>query len=131
MQAISASNRTAALGSLAEFAFKKVGEGNQGLQAMRGQFSNVVQDVAKGVTHGYDKGKEKEADLAAVKMLIETGYDPRGLKRLLQRLKKSDSSHGDPQQRAKDVEDLAFANEPAPKTLAVRTARFKQALGRD
>jgi predicted Zn-dependent protease len=131
MQAISASNRTAALGSLAQFAFDKAGDNNKGLKAMSGQFGNVVKDVAKGVTHGYDKTKEKEADLAAVKMLIETGYDPRGLKRVLQRLKKSDSSHGDPAVRANDVEQLAFENEPAPKTLAVRTERFKKALGRN
>jgi predicted Zn-dependent protease len=130
MKAISASNRTAALGSLAQFAFEKASDNNKGLQAMSSGFSNVVKDVAKGVTHGYDKTKEKEADLAAVKMLIETGYDPRGLKRVLLRLKKGDSSHGDPAQRAKDVEQLAFENEPAPKTLAARTERFTKALGR-
>ena len=131
MQAISASNRNAALVSLADFAFEKAGENNKGLQGMTGQFNNVVSDVAKGVTHGYDKTKEKEADLAAVKMLIETGYDPRGLKRVLLKLKKTDSSHGNPAVRANDVENLVFENEPAPKTLPVRTERFKKVLGRD
>ncbi len=131
MQAISASNKTAALTSLAQFAFEEAAKEKKGLQAMTGQFGNVVKDVAKGVTHGYDRAKEKEADLAAVKMLIETGYDPRGLKRVLQRLKKTSSSHGDPAVRANDVETLAFENEPAPKTLAERTARFKKATGRE
>ena len=46
------------------------------------------------------------------------------------RLKKGDSTHGDPAQRAKDVEDLAYASEPTPKTLDVRSARFKLALAR-
>ena len=130
MQAISSSNRTAALVSLAQFAYDKASDGKEGAKMMADQFNGVVKDVAKGVTHGYDKTKEKEADLSAVKMMIETGYDPRGLKRVLLRLKKTDSSHGDPAQRAKDVEELAFENEPAPKTLEARTERFKKALGR-
>ena len=130
MQAISASNRTAAFASLASFAYSKATEGKEGAHEMTGQFNNVVKDVAKGVTHGYDKGKEKEADANAVKILVETGYDPRGLKRVLGRLKKSDSSHGDPQVRAQDVEALAYESEPVPKMLESRTARFKKALGR-
>jgi predicted Zn-dependent protease len=131
MQAISASNRTAALVSLTQFAYEKSTSGNDAASGMASQFNNVVKDVASGVTHGYDKTKEKEADLSAVKMCIEAGYDPRGLKRVLERLKKGDSTHGDPIQRAKDVEDLAYANEPCPKTLDVRTQRFNKALGRD
>ena len=130
MQAISSANKMAALSSLAQFGFEQASNGKQGLQMLSGQFKDVVKDVAKGVTHGYDKGKEKEADLAAVKMLSETGYDPRGLKRVLLRLKKSDSSHGDPQVRAQDVEALAYESEPVPKTMDVRTERFKKALGR-
>ena len=130
MQAISASNRSAAFVSLAQFAYEKGTDGSAA-SGLADQFNNVVKDVATGVTHGYDKGKEKEADLSAVKMCIEAGYDPRGLKRVLLRLKKGDTVHGDPQQRAKDVEDLAYANEPCPKTAPERTARFKKALGRE
>lgn len=131
MQAISASNRTAAFASLASFAYEKATEGKEGAKMLTDQFNSVVKDVAKGVTHGYDRKKEKEADANAVRMLAETGYDPRGLKRVLERLKKSDASHGDPAQRAADVEALAYESEPVPKTLSVRTERFKKALGRD
>jgi predicted Zn-dependent protease len=130
MQAISASNKKAALVGLADFAYSKATEGKDNAKLLKGQFNDVVKDVAAGVTHGYDRNKEKEADLAAVKMLAEVGYDPRGLKRVLQRLTKGDSSHGDPAQRAKDVETVAYESEPVPKTLAERTERFKNATGR-
>ncbi len=131
MQAISASNRSAAFVSLAQYAYEQSSNGSAAASGLADQFNSVVKDVATGVTHGYDKGKEKEADLSAVKMCIEAGYDPRGLKRVLLRLKKGDTTHGDPAQRAKDVEDLAYQSEPCPKTLDVRTLRFKKALGRD
>lgn len=131
MQAISASNRTAAFASLASFAYSKATEGKKGAQLMTDQFNSVVKDVAKGVAHGYDKGKEKEADANAVKILVETGYDPRGLRRVLERLKKGDSSHGDPKVRAEDVEALAYESEPVPRTLSERTERFKKAMGRN
>ena len=58
-------------------------------------------------------------------MLAETGYDPRGLKRVLGRLTKGDHSHGDPATRAKAVEDEAFKLEPVPRTLAARSKRLK------
>jgi predicted Zn-dependent protease len=130
-QAISDVNRNAALVSLAQYGYgeyaKKQGAG---AQAMAGQFASVVKDVAKGVSHGYDRKKESEADLEAVRVLTELGYDPRGLKRVLAKLTKGDHSHGDPAQRAKDVEAAAYQAEPVPKTSPARTARFAAALGR-
>jgi hypothetical protein len=59
---------------------------------------------------------------------VESGYDPRGLKRLLLRLPKGDHSHGDPKQRAEAVEAEAYQQEPVPDLLASRTERFKAAL---
>lgn len=130
MQAISATNRKAALVNLAQFAYEQANKDKQGLASMAGTFNQVVKEVAKGVSHGYDRKKESEADLEAVRVLTDLGYDPRGLARVLKRLKKGDHSHGDPAQRAGDVEKACYEAEPVPKTLAVRTERFAKAVGR-
>lgn len=130
MAAISASNRKNALVSLAGAAYDKASENNKGAKLMSGQFKSVLGDVAKGVTQGYDRSKEKEADAESVRICAELGYDPRGLKRVLERLKKGDHSHGDPKERAKLTEEAAYNLEPVPREEAVRTARFKTALGR-
>jgi predicted Zn-dependent protease len=130
MQAINAANRKNALVSLGSFAYDKATEGKKGYQMMSGQFSAVLKDVGKAVAQGYDRDKEKEADAESVRICAELGYDPRGLKRVLERLKKGDHSHGDPAERAKKVEEIAYALEPVPHEDAVRTERFKKALGR-
>jgi len=131
MQAISASNRNAALVNLAQFAYNQASSGNQSAQALASNFGDVVKDVSQGVAHGYDRDKEKQADLNAVQMLAETGYDPRGLAKVLRKMKKTDNSHGDPLQRAGDVDHAVAALSSVPSVLAVRTERFKKALGRD
>jgi predicted Zn-dependent protease len=130
MQAINASNRKNALLSLASAAYDKATESSGGAKAMSGQFNNVLQDVGKAVSQGYDRDKEKEADAESVRICVDLGYDPRGLKRVLLRLKKGDHSHGDPAERAKLVEEIAYGMEPVPHEDAARTERFKKALGR-
>lgn len=129
MQAISASNKKNAIASLLQAGAQVATKDQQGSQALATQFGNVVKDVAKGVTQGYDRSKEKEADLEAVRLLVDLGYDPRGLARVLRRMRSSDHSHGDPAERAKLVDQAAYEAEPVPKQLDVRTARFKKALG--
>lgn len=128
IKSISSANTTAALSQLASFGLQQAVKG-QALGDTTKAFDNVVKNVAKGVSRGYDRDKESEADLAAARMMAETGYDPRGLKRVLERLTKGDHSHGDPAARAKAVEAEAFKMEPVPKTLAARSARFNKALG--
>jgi beta-barrel assembly-enhancing protease len=128
-QAISAANKKNALASLAQFGFEAANKDKKGAQALGWQFKSVVKDVAKGVTQGYDRAKEKEADLEAVRMLVDLGYDPRGLKRVLEKMKKGSKSHGDPKERAKLVEQAAFEAEPVPALHQARTERFKKALG--
>lgn len=130
MQAISAANKKAALVSLAQVAYDAANKDKAGASALSGQFASVVKDVAKGVSQGYDRGKEKEADLEAVRILVDLGYDPRGLKRVLLRLTGGDHSHGDPKERAAAVETACYEAEPVPKLLAARTDRFNNALGR-
>lgn len=128
MQAISAANKKNALLSLAQFAAEKGLEGQKNSAAAAAGFKQVLGEVGKVVTHGYDRGKEREADLEAVRMLTELGYDPRGLARVLRRLKKGDHSHGDPAERARLVEQACQSAGVDLKPLAERTERFKQAL---
>ena len=129
MQAISAANKKSALVSLAQYGLEKSQEGKDGGKTAAAQFGAVLKDVGEAVSHGYDRDKEKEADKEAVRILTDLGYDPRGLKRVLSRLKKGGHSHGDPAERARLVEDACYQAEPVPKLLAARTERFKKALG--
>jgi predicted Zn-dependent protease len=134
IQAISAANTKAALGSLASFglslAAKNSGADAGSLSSLTNAFDGVVKEVGKAVSHGYDRDKEAAADKAAVQLLVETGYDPRGLKRLLEKLTQTDHSHGDPKQRAAAVEAAAYEAEPVPSLLAARTERFKSNITR-
>jgi len=116
MSAISAANKKAAFMSLAEFGVAEATKG-QNVQGLAETFNGVVKEVGQAVSHGYDKGKENEADKSAVSMLSELGYDPRGLKRVLLRLKAGDKSHGDPKQRAEAVEAAAYELDPGLRTI--------------
>lgn len=124
MAAISAANTKAAFGALASYGISQAVKGSD-LENLTGAFDGVVKEVGKAVSHGYDRGKEAEADKAAVGMLAEAGYNPRGLKAVLEKLKAGGHSHGDPKKRAEAVEAETLTVEPAPKTLAARTDRFK------
>ncbi len=124
MKAISAANQKAALMSLASWGAEQALKGKD-LGQLTQTFDSVVKEVGKAVSHGYDRGKEGEADKAAVGILVELGYDPRGLKRVLERITAGDHSHGDPKARAAAVEAEAYSMEPTPKLLAARTDRFK------
>ena len=126
MSAISAANKKAALVSLAQFGVSQATQGKD-IQGLAQTFDGVVKEIGQAVSHGYDRDKEAEADKNAVGMLAELGYDPRGLKRVLERLSKGDKSHGDPQERAKAVEQAAYELEPVPGLLAARTERFQEA----
>ena len=128
MQAISASNQKAAFESLAAWGYNKASQGNQDLAGLQDQFKNVTKDVGEAVGHGYDRDKESAADLEAVRICAQLGYDPRGLARVLRRLKSGDKSHGDPAQRAAAVEQACAALSNPPQPLPVRTARFVAAL---
>lgn len=129
MQAISAANQKAALVSLAQFGMQKAFEGSE-LESMTETFDKAVAEVGKSVAKGYDRGKEAEADLAAVEMLAAAGYDPAGLAKLLRKLRSGDSSHGDPGKRASDVENKIKQQGLAGIELSARTKRFEKAVGR-
>jgi predicted Zn-dependent protease len=124
MQAVSAANRSAALMGLANVAYSKASQGNGQLAGLGDQFNSVLGQVGEAVDHGYDRDKEAAADLEAVRILSEVGYDPHGLARVLRRLKAGDRSHGDPQARAAAVEQAAQGLAGDPAQVAVRKARF-------
>ena len=124
MQAVSAANRSAALLGLANVAYAKASQGDDQLAGLGDQFNNVLGQVGAAVEHGYDRDKEAAADLEAVRILGEVGYDPHGLARVLRRLKAGDRSHGDPQARAAAVEKAAQGLDGDLTELATRKARF-------
>ncbi len=134
IKAISAANRKAALAGLSSWglsaAAQSQGVDGGNLANLTQAFDGVVKEVANSASHGYDRDKEAEADAAAVELLVETGYDPRGLEHLLSRLPMGDHSHGDPKARALAVEKVAYEAEPVPKTAPERSARFAAMLGR-
>jgi predicted Zn-dependent protease len=127
MQAISASNQKAAFESLANWGYAKASQGSD-LSSLQDQFKNVTADVGEAVNHGYDRDKENAADMEAVRICAQLGYDPRGLARVLRRLKSGDKSHGDPAARAAAVDQACAALPHLPQPLPARTARFLAAL---
>ena len=129
MQAVSASNRQSALLGLANVAYQRGTQGNGQLQGLAGQFNDVLGQVGQAVAHGYDRDKESAADLEAVRILVEVGYDPHGLARVLRRLKSGDECHGDPQARAAAVEAASQGYGADPAAYARRKARFVAAMG--
>ncbi|HTB33980.1 MAG TPA: M48 family metalloprotease [bacterium] len=127
MQAISASNQKAAFESLANWGYAKASQGSD-LSSLQDQFKNVTADVGEAVGHGYDRDKENAADMEAVRICAQLGYDPRGLARVLRRLKSGDKSHGDPAARAAAVDQACAALQNPPQPLPARSARFLAAL---
>ena len=127
MQAVSASNRSAALLGLANVAYEKGTQGNSQLAGLSDQFNNVLGQVGEAVSHGYDRDKEAAADLEAVRILEEAGYNPLGLAKVLSRLKSGDRSHGDPEARAAAVMQAAAGSEVDADAAAARKARFAAA----
>ncbi|HXC63191.1 MAG TPA: M48 family metalloprotease [bacterium] len=127
MQAISASNQKAAFESLANWGYSKASQGSD-LSSLQDQFKNVTADVGEAVNHGYDRDKENAADMEAVRICAQLGYDPRGLARVLRRLKSGDKSHGDPAARAAAVDQACAALPNLPQPSPARTARFLAAL---
>jgi predicted Zn-dependent protease len=127
MAAISSANRKSSLLQLARFGIDEAAKKDEKMEKLKGSFENVVSEVAKAVSHGYDRRTEYEADQAAVGILSEAGYAPLSLATLLRRLPDGGAVHGSPRQRAAAVETLA-AGYSGIQTEAERTRRFKAAL---
>ncbi len=111
------------------------------LRDLTGSFGGVVTDIAKTmITSGYSRDLEKAADLEAVRILHDTGYDPSALVRVLQVMKSRFTptsqgfarTHPDPAVRIAYVTDAVKALSPIPAPtnaqLAARKARWQAAL---
>ena len=112
------------------------------LRDLTNSFGNVIGDIVKTmVTSGYSQDLEKQADLEAVRILHDVGYDPSALVRLLKRMetrvapggKGFGKTHPDPETRIAYLEpairDLSPVSAPASALLAARQARWRAALG--
>jgi len=132
--AISKSRWTSALTTSLAEAGKQFGpaEVAELTKAFEGCLSDMVNTL---VNSGYARGLETEADKSAVTILARVGYNPTGLKNMLQEMnrimphdgKGFAKTHPDPKVRIKDIEPLLVSFGPV-NSPAKRTERFKAGL---
>ena len=98
--------------------------GNPGTVAQIG-----AQIAAAGAFARFSRADEREADQTAVQLMAETGYDPEGLARLLERLMRSGAggggffaSHPNPEERVRNVR--AFARDVSRTRLRMDESGF-------
>ncbi len=94
------------------------------------------------ITSGYSRDLEKQADLEAIRILHDVGYDPNALVRVLQAMKLKlkpgahdfASTHPAPDTRIAYLVDAIKALGPVPSAgqaqLRLRQSRFQAALGK-
>ena len=82
MSAISTSRKTDALLAIAKIGASSSDSGI--LRDLTASFGGVIGDIVKTmVTSGYSRDQEKQADLQAIRILHDEGYDPQALMRVL------------------------------------------------
>lgn len=129
LASISEAQKNEAVTNLVKFGAGKALSREQAIGNLTGIFGGIVDEVSKSVLSGYDSEKEKEADIASVQLLVNAGYNPKGLSTMLRKLKKGGGVHGDPNVRASDVDQKISTFEgKIPTLVAVRTKRFKVAV---
>ncbi|HEY9593775.1 MAG TPA: M48 family metalloprotease [Spirochaetia bacterium] len=112
------------------------------LRDLTASFGDVISDIVKTmVTSGYSQELEKQADLEAIRILHDVGYEPAALVRVLKRMetrvapggKGFGKTHPDPEVR---IEYLIAAinaqtpvSAPSAAQAAARQARWRSALG--
>jgi beta-barrel assembly-enhancing protease len=139
MNAISQSRKTEALIELGKFAASTSDSGI--LRDLTASFGGVIGDIVKQmVTSGYSRDQEKAADLEAIRILHDVGYDPMALVRVLKVMetklkpggKDFAKTHPDPEVRVAYLADAIKAQTPVPATTAAqlkaRQARWAVAL---
>jgi beta-barrel assembly-enhancing protease len=112
------------------------------LRDLTASFGNVIGDIVKTmVTSGYSQDLEKQADLEAIRILHDVGYDPNALVRVLKRMetklkpggKDFAKTHPDPEVRVAyltaAIGDMSTVPAPTAARAAARQARFQSALG--
>jgi predicted Zn-dependent protease len=141
LKAISTGRWTEAFKQLGLFA--AANSGNAALQDLTNSFGGVIGDIAKTmINSGYSRDLEKDADLEAIRILHDVGYDPNALVRVLKamepKLKPGGNdfakTHPDPEVRVAYLTDALKALSSAPSAaqaqLRVRQARWQAALGK-
>jgi beta-barrel assembly-enhancing protease len=139
MSAISSARKTEAMLEIAKFAASTSDSGI--LRDLTASFGGVIGDIVKTmVTSGYSRELEKAADMEAIRILHDVGYDPQALVRVLTVMKtklKPDGkdfakTHPDPEVRIAYIADAIKAQAAAPAPTAVqlksRQARYTAAL---
>ncbi len=98
----------------------------EGLNELSGM---LIDNAAKG----YSRKKEDEADAEAIKLMINAGYNPGALAKVLKKLSPVGSgksgTHGKPNKRSKNVVAAINKIEAIPYVLNERTERFTKLIG--
>ncbi len=107
------------------------------------QKSEIISGLAKGLNKvscmvvdlaakGYSREKEEEADLMAVQIMVNAGYDPNALVAIIRKLQPIDNgalgTHGNLEKRAKKISEFIKEFESYPGIADTRTKRFNQAV---
>jgi len=134
LRAIKSSRLTSALTILATEGARTFGGEDLARLAedLEGSITDITQTL---VRNGYSRDLEAEADRAAVATLAATGYNPRGLAAMLERMQGQWQprgpgfmrTHPSPRDRLGEVAPL-LAPSPSLAPPAVRQARFRTAL---
>jgi predicted Zn-dependent protease len=141
LSAISSARWTEAALQLGKFAAQS--SDSAILRDLTSSFGNVIGDIVKTmVSSGYSQELEKQADLEAVRILNDVGYDPRALIRVLKRMETKlkpggqdfAKTHPDPEVRVAYVNDAINALSAGPAAPAdrvkARQGRFQAALSK-
>jgi beta-barrel assembly-enhancing protease len=139
--AIDKARKTSALLSIGKAAVAVAGSSTA--QTLVSTFGDVIGDITKTlVNKGYSRELEYQADAAAIAILLNAGYDPRALVRMLEVMQtkwKKDGpgfmkTHPSPAERIKALEAMlpsVTAPAAAPAAAeAARKTRYQAALGK-
>jgi len=134
LRAIKKGRLTSALTTIAAESGKQLG--GEELAQVTEAFEGSIADITSSLMNsGYARSLEREADGAAVRIMLAVGYDPNALVDMLKEMKKSlkpdgidfAKTHPDPQDRIKDVASLV-ADAAVAKAPPARQARFEKAM---
>ncbi|GMT49561.1 MAG: hypothetical protein IEMM0008_1100 [bacterium] len=126
-KSISSARRTEIVLDLVKYGASEAAGKDKLLKGLTKSFGGVLKDIGKETLKDYNRQWKKEADLMAVQLMINAGYDPRGLSSMLRKLKPGRGVHGNPSVRADNVDiKIATYNGKIPKTLRYRTKRFNR-----
>ncbi len=93
--------------------------------------SGMIVDAA---AKGYSRDKEEEADMMAVQIMVEAGYDPNALISIIKTLQPIDKgvlgTHGNLEKRAEKIMEFIKKLKRCPKIANVRTKRFDKIVNR-